>query len=143
MSATRLEPPISAVAAPFWEATRRRELVLQWCEGCDKPIHYPRALCPFCNSDALEFRAVSGSGTVYARTVVHRPGNPTMAERVPYVVALIQLDEGARLMSNVVGCEPHDVHVGMQVKTTWEELSDGRALPLFEPSDAVAKGEDI
>lgn len=129
----RLEPPISEASIPFWDATKQRQLVLQWCKSCDSVIHFPRAVCPSCLSDELEFRSATGRGSVYAFTVVHRPGNPTMEERVPYVVALVELDEGARMMSNVVGCEPTEVSVGMPVQVTWEELSDGRALPLFEP----------
>ena len=131
---TRIEPTLSEVAAPFWEATRSKEFVLQFCNSCGAAIHYPRALCPNCHGTDLEFRPASGRGRVYARTVLHRPGNPTMAERVPYVVALIELEEGVRMLSNVVGCEPQDVQIGMEVRVTWEDLSDGRALPLFEPA---------
>jgi uncharacterized OB-fold protein len=129
----RLEPPVTEITAPFWESTQRKELVLQWCNACGAVIHYPRALCPSCLADDLEFRTASGKGTIYAFTVVHRAGNPTMETRVPYVVALVELEEGTRMLSNVVGCEPREVRVGMPVQVSWEELSDGRALPLFEP----------
>ena len=130
----RFEPPISDISAPFWDATKQRDFVLQHCKKCDKAVHYPRAICPHCHSTELEFRPASGQGEVYAFSVMHRAGNPTMEDRVPYVVALIELEEGARMMSNVVGCDHGDVQVGMKVQVTWEELSDGRNLPLFEPS---------
>lgn len=130
---SRVEPPVSDISQPFWDATRERQLVVQRCKSCNKAIHYPRAICPHCHAEELEFTSASGRGEVYAFSVMHRPGNPTMKDKIPYVVALIDIDEGVRLMSNVVGCEPGEVQVGMQVQVTWEELSDGRALPLFEP----------
>lgn len=130
----RFEPAESEVAAPFWEATKKRELALLWCRSCGRVIHYPRERCPACGSEKSEWRGASGKGEVYAFSVMHRPGNPAMADRVPYVVALVDLEEGARMMSNIVGCEPGAVRVGMPVTITWEELSDGRNLPLFEPS---------
>ena len=129
----RFEPPESPLTRPFWEATRERRLVLQWCRACERVVHYPREICPTCMGDALEWRPATGRGEVYAFSVMHRAGSPFLADRVPYVVALVSLEEGARFMSNVVGCEPSDVHVGQSVQVTWEELSDGRALPLFEP----------
>jgi uncharacterized OB-fold protein len=130
---SRTEPPVSEASIPFWEATRRRQLVLQWCVRCDQPIHYPREVCPSCLSEDLEWREASGKGEVHAFTILREPADPAMADKVPYVVALIDLAEGARLMSNVVGCEPEAVTVGLPVRVTWEELSDGRALPLFTP----------
>jgi uncharacterized OB-fold protein len=129
----RLEPPISDAARPFWEATKQRRLVLQWCRACEAPVHYPREACPRCLGTEFEWREASGRGEVYSASVMHRPGNPAMADRVPYVVALVDLEEGVRLMSNVVGCAPEEVRVGLPVQVTWEPLSDGRALPLFEP----------
>ncbi|HZT67756.1 MAG TPA: Zn-ribbon domain-containing OB-fold protein [Acidimicrobiales bacterium] len=134
----RLEPPVSPEAAPFWDATRQRQLMLQWCRACDLPVHHPRVLCPRCGGTDLDWREAAGRGRVHAFTVLHRPGNPTMAERVPYVVALIDLEEGARMMSNVVGCEPGRVAVGMPVRVGWEDLPDGRALPVFEPAGEAA-----
>ena len=129
----RIELPSSPLTEPFWEATKARRLLLQWCRACDAPIHYPREMCPKCLGSDLEWREASGRGEVYACSVMHRSGNPLMADRVPYVVALIELEEGARMLSNVVGTPPEEVEVGMPVKVAWEELSDGRALPLFEP----------
>lgn len=130
---TRFEPPVSDAAAPFWAATRDRRLVLQWCSACDRPIHYPRDACPQCLTDDLEFRPASGRGTVYAISVMPKAGNPLMAERVPYAVVLVDLDEGARFFSNLVADDPTAVPVGTPVEVTWEPLSDGRHLPLFTP----------
>jgi uncharacterized protein len=131
---TRFEPPESEAAHPFWSASRDRQLVLQWCRACEQPIHYPRDACPRCLGDDLEFRPSPGNGTVYAVSVMPKPANPLMAGREPYAVALVELDEGIRMMSNITGIDPFAVEVGMTVRVTWEQLSDGRHLPLFEPS---------
>ena len=130
---TRLEPPVTETSRPFWEATRERRLVLQWCAECDAAVFYPRDNCPRCLRDALEWRPASGHGVVYAFSVHHLAGNPFMGDRLPYAVALVELDEGVRMMANIVGCAPDDVVVGMPVAVTWEPLSDGRHLPQFAP----------
>jgi len=97
----RLAPPISAAAGPFWDATRERRLVLQWCTRCERPVHYPRALCPRCLGESFEWRAAAGRATVHAVTVEHRPQ------------------------------QPGNVAVGDEVSLDWEPLPDGRHLPLF------------
>jgi hypothetical protein len=128
----RLEPPVTATTEPFWEATRRRQLLMQWCVDCDRAIFFPREVCPGCLGSRLEWRPSPGTGSVYTYTVEHNPQNPGLTG--PYTIALIDLDEGVRMMSNVVGCPPEDVRVGMRVAIAWEELSDGRNLPQFEPA---------
>jgi uncharacterized OB-fold protein len=128
-----LEPPVSEVAEPFWDATRRRELVLPWCRSCEQPFWYPREVCPRCLDDDIEWRAASGDGEVHAVSVMHKPGPGRDADAGPYAVAIVELVEGVRMMSNVVGCAPDDVVVGMRVHVAWHELSDGRHLPMFEP----------
>ena len=132
----RFEPPVTETSEPFWDATRTRQLLLQWCVACERPIWFPREVCPSCLTSALEWRPASGRGTVYAVTVEHKPQNPAMADMAPYAVALIDLAEGVRMLSSVVGCPPGDVGVDMAVTVTWEALSDGRLLPLFEPARA-------
>ena len=138
VAATRLEPPVTDVSKRFWDATREERLVLPWCTACDAPIWYPRDVCPKCLGSALEWREASGRGEVYAVTVEHKPQNPMMADRAPYTVVLIDLAEGVRMMSSVVGCPPDDVVVGMPVTVAWEALSDGRNLVLFQPIGARA-----
>lgn len=130
----RYEPRPTEVSAPFWDATREGRLLLQWCVPCDRAIFFPRSVCPGCLGTDLEWRPASGNGTVHAVTVEHRPQNPLLADRAPYAVALVDLAEGVRMLTNVMGCPPHDVTVGMAVRVTWEPLSDGRQLPMFEPA---------
>lgn len=129
----RIEPAESTASKYFWDKTRNAEFVLPWCRSSERPFFYPRETSPFCLGDDIEWRSASGTGVVYAVTVEHRPQNPRMAAMAPYAVALIDLDEGVRMLSNVVGCPAEDVHVGMRVRLTWELMSDGRRLPLFEP----------
>jgi uncharacterized OB-fold protein len=128
------EPHESEAAGPFWEATRRDELVVPWCTACDRPFWYPREVCPSCLGTAIDWRPASGTGEVYAVSVQHRPGPGRDPEDGPYAVALVDLVEGVRMMTNVVGCPPGDVTVGMAVQLTWAPLSDGRKLPLMTPS---------
>jgi hypothetical protein len=133
---TRFEPPMGEESAPFWEATREGRLLVQWCTACDRGVFYPRAFCPFCGGvGPLEWREASGRATVHSAVVEHRPdaAGAAFAHGAPYCIALVDLDEGVRMMTNVVGCPPDDVHCGMAVTVTWEPLSDGRQLALFTP----------
>jgi uncharacterized OB-fold protein len=128
-----MEPPVGDVSKPFWDATRERKFLVQWCSACKAPIFYPREVCPQClSADSLEWRESAGKGTIYAASVQERPAMPMLADRVPYVVALVELEDGIRIMSNVVNCPPYDASVGKSVQLTWEPMSDGRNLPQFE-----------
>jgi uncharacterized protein len=135
----RFEPPATEASTEFWEATRQRRLVLPWCVDCDQPFWFPREVCPRCVGSAIEWREASGLGLVYAVTVEHKPVMlPEVFGDRPYAVALVDLDEGVRMMTNMVGLashsmEPDDVAVGDPVEATWEPLSDGRHLLLFQP----------
>ena len=132
---TLIEPPPADTASePFWAATRDRRLVLPWCTACDRALWYPREVCPACLASAIEWRPAAGTGTVHAATVHHKPGPGRDPGDGPYVVALVDLPEGVRMMSNVVGCPPESVTVGMAVRVAWRPLSDGRHLPQFEPA---------
>ena len=129
---TQLE---SAEAGPYWEATRSRRLVLPWCTACDRPFWYPRAACPGCLGTDIDWREAAGRGTVYAVSVQHNAALPEFKDLVPYTVALVELDEGVRFMSNVVNSDPAEVAVGQRVRLSWESLEDGRAIAVFEPEE--------
>lgn len=129
MTDARAVPEPSPASAPFWEATRRRCLSMQKCSSCEHFVWYPRFLCPSCGCSELTWLELSGRGTVYAVSIHHRSPLPALADRVPYAVVLVDLDEGARMMSNVFGPAPA---VGDRVTVAWEALSDGRNLPIFE-----------
>lgn len=130
----RLVPPSSDLTQPYWEAARRSELVVQQCEACQHLSFPPRAHCPDCGSAALAWRPVSGRGTVYSYTVAHRPPHPVFADQCPLTIAIVALEEGPRMMSNVVGCDPDDVEIGMAVRVAFEPIDDSDVvLPVFTP----------
>lgn len=122
-----------AVTQTWWDATREGKLLIQRCPACGHHQHYPRNVCTSCGTLGPEFVACEGRGTIYSHTTVHRAPHP--AFEPPYVVALVRLEEGPVLMGNVVGIEPGAVRCDMPVKLTWENLDDGRRLPMFTPED--------
>ena len=133
-----VEPPVGEASAPFWEATRAKRLVVQWCTACERPNFYPREVCPVCLGSSLEWRDSQGRGRIDAFTVEHRP-QPSFADE-PYVIALVDLADGVRMMTNIVGCRPEEVRVGMEVVVSWEPLTDGRNLAVFGPAPETRAG---
>ncbi len=119
---------------PFWEATKRHELVIPRCRTHDGFFFYPRELCPVCLSSDIEWAKVTGRGRVHAFTIVHQPNDPAFAEDAPYVYAVIQLDEGARLISNVIGLPPEEVTVDMPVVAVFEDVTPEWTLVKFRPA---------
>lgn len=130
-----MEPPESDHGTPFWDATRDERLMLPYSTATGTPFWYPREVAPDTLEPGVEWREASGDGTVYAVSVQHKTGPGRDPDDGPYAVALIDLPEGVRIMSNVVGCHPDDVVCGMAVRVTWHDLSDGRKLPMFAPVD--------
>jgi uncharacterized OB-fold protein len=124
-------PEVNADTEPWWDATRVRRLVVQRCRKNGHLQHYPRSLCITCGSTDLDFIGVSGRGKVYSHTAVYRAPSPDL--KVPYVVALVRLDEGPVLLTNIVDSPPDDVYCDMAVEVSWRPLSDGRNLPVFRP----------
>jgi uncharacterized protein len=116
-------PPVNLEAAPFWEAAAEGRLVLPVCDACAHPIWYPRSWCPVCGSESVTWTEMSGRGTVYACTVVRRGVGP-WADAVPYVGAYVELDEGPRVLTNVVTDDPDAVHVGMAVTAVYVPVSE-------------------
>lgn len=136
MSIDRPLPAPNAETAPFWSATREHRLTVQRCLECGTPRLYPRSICRKCGSDRMEWMECTGRGTVYSYTVVHRAPSEAFAADVPYVVAIVELSEGPHMMTNVVGCPPDKVKIGMPVRVRFRDVSDELALPLFEPAEA-------
>ncbi len=112
-------------------------LLIQRCLGCHAYIHYPRIVCPHCRGLDLEWLEACGRGLVYSFSIVHQPPSARWKGRVPYVLAIVELEEGPRMMTNVTGCAVDAVRCGMAVTVTFEER-DGRALPQFRPADRQA-----
>lgn len=126
-------PVVNPWAKPFWDAAKEEKLTYQKCKDCGKNIFYPRIACPECFSDNLEWTEASGKGTVYSYTVVENNAPSAFINDMPYVVAIIKLEEGTRMLSNVVGCDPYEVTCDMPVKVVFEKLNDDFKLPKFTP----------
>jgi uncharacterized OB-fold protein len=133
-SSDRPLPTPNPFSRPFWEATKRHQLVLQKCDKCGTFRYYPRPRCPECLSAEATWTEVSGHGTVYTFTIVHRPLARWFAKKVPLVCAVIELDEGVRMMSNVENIDPQDVRVGLPVRVIFDDVDEEITLPKFEPA---------
>ncbi|MFA9477433.1 Zn-ribbon domain-containing OB-fold protein [Phycisphaerales bacterium AB-hyl4] len=119
---------------PFWQAAKRHELVFQQCRACGQRMHFPRLMCHQCLSKDVEWIPSAGRGTVYSYTIVHQAAHESFASEVPYVYAIIDLDEGIRMISNVVGVEPAAVTIDMPVKVMFDDVTPAISIPRFTPA---------
>ena len=125
-------PTVTDVNRIYYEGCAAGELRVRHCPKCDYRFRFAHSWCINCYSQELSWQKVSGKGTVTNVTIVHQPPYPAFDDIAPYALVLVQLDEGVRMMSNVIGCPPDDVHIGMPVKVTFEQRGDV-ALPMFVP----------
>ena len=119
---------------PFWDAARERRLLIKRCAACGRAHHYPRPFCPYCWSRDVAWEQARGTGTVYTFSVVHRNDLPPFNERLPYVAAIVELDEGPRMMTNIVDCDVDEVSVGMAVEVDFRAIDDTVTIPVFRPA---------
>jgi uncharacterized OB-fold protein len=130
-------PVVNADSRPYWEGAREGKLLLQRCGDCGTLRFFPRYLCTACGSDRTEWAEASGRGTVHSFTIVHRAAFPEFQARTPYVVALVDLEEGPRIMTNIVGDDALAVSIGDAVVVEFEARgTDGAKVPQFRRSDA-------
>jgi len=130
-----LPRPISPeLTRPFWEAAKRHELVLPRCKSCDYLFFYPRSECPRCLSNQLEWMRVSGRGRLHTYTIVNQPANAAFRDDTPYVYAVVQLDEGPRMVSNVVQCAVDAVSVDMPLEAVFDDVTPEWTLVKFKPA---------
>lgn len=129
-------------STPFWQAAQENRLVIQKCSACGRHQFYPRQFCTQCLSDQLDWVETIGTGTIHSFTICHVPGHPAMADRVPYVMALVDLPEGVRMLAEIQNAEPENVSIGDAVRVTFEHRPDGWVLPQFTPyHPSVTPGE--
>jgi uncharacterized OB-fold protein len=133
MATNKPLPAVTLETAPYWDAARRHELHIQRCAACGQHQFYPRIYCAQCFSDRVEWIKTSGRATVTTFTIVRRPVSPAFADDVPYVVALVTLAEGPTMMTNIVGCAPEKVAIGMPVEVTFEDWTEEISIPKFKP----------
>ena len=125
-------PAVNPETQEFWAATAQGRLLLKRCLDCGSVIWYPRALCPDCGSLRTRWQPVSGRGRVYSYTVNHRGEGP-YRDCGPYVLAYVELDEGARLMTNIVDASDGELAIGLPVEVVFHDTGEGSALPRFRP----------
>ena len=129
-------PVVNPWAKPFWEAARENKLIIQQCKDCGTYIFYPRIACTNCFSDNLTWVPASGRGKVYTYTVVESYPPSAFIPDLPFVVAVVRLEEGVQMLSNIVGCDPHTVYCEMPVAVVFEKLNEEFTLPKFKPVEA-------
>jgi uncharacterized OB-fold protein len=126
-------PPLTTEMAPFWEAARRHTLVVQRCRDCGAHRFPARDICSRCLSRQAEWVPVSGRGTIFSYAIMHQVYHPAFAAEVPYAVVVVELEEGARLVSNVVGCAAGELKIGLPVEVVFEDVTAEVTLPKFKP----------
>ena len=130
-----LPRPLSPeLTRPFWEAAKRHELRMPRCTTCDYVFFYPRSECPRCLSTNLEWVQVSGRARLHSFTVVQQPANAAFRDDVPYVYAVVQLDEGPRLVSNIVQCDIDALRVDMPLEAVFDDVTPEWTLVKFKPA---------
>jgi len=131
-------PAITTEAKPFWDAAAEQKLMIQRCQECNAWVWTPRPACNECGSEKIEWTQMSGRGEVYSftviRQVVGRAASKAFEPDIPYVIAWVDLDEGPRLITNIIGCPVEDVKLGMKVAVQFEKASEKIWLPKFKPS---------
>jgi len=126
-------PAIDLESRPFWQAARERKLAIMLCRDCRRHFFYPRIFCPQCHSDAVAWTEASGRGTIYSFTIARRPAGPAFKADLPYAVALVELEEGPRLMSNIVTADVASLRIGQKVKAVFEDVTEDVTLVKFAP----------
>jgi uncharacterized OB-fold protein len=130
-----LPVPLHAeTSRPFWEAAKRHELLMPRCRLCDRLFFYPREVCPVCLRSEIDWQRVSGRGRLHSYTVIHQPANPAFRGDVPYVYALVQLDEGPRMIANLVDCPLDAVRIDMPLVATYDDVTPEVTLVKFRPA---------
>jgi len=124
-------PQPTRITQPYWDAAKAHRLVIQECVHCKTRQFFPRAFCMTCLSEEVQWITCSGKGTVYTYTINRRAANEAMRERVPYVVAAIDLDEGVRMLANIIDSPPEAVRIGSRVHVCFEAVSEDIVLPQF------------
>jgi uncharacterized protein len=126
-------PKVNADTKFYWEGCARHELRFQRCTSCGHVVWPPSLICPECLSGDMEGIISKGCGTVYTYAVYHVAYHPGFVNDIPYVVAIVELDEGPHLLTNIVGCAPAEVTCGLEVDVAWDDVTPEVSLPRFRP----------
>ena len=126
-------PTIVGETKPYWDSCRQGKLLLQKCDRCKEYQFYPRGICADCWSTDIRWVQSSGKGKVWTFTVIYQNGTPGFAEEIPYVLALVELEEGVKMFTNIVECDPEEVKIGMPVEVTFVRATNQVTIPYFKP----------
>ncbi len=132
MSVSRPLPQRTEIAEGYWEAARRHELAVQRCSDCGVLRHYPQERCPECISAAHEWAPLCGRGTIYTYVVSHAAFHPFFQDRLPYVIATIELDEGVRMVCDLLDTDPNSVEIGQRVAVEFADMPGQGTMPRFK-----------
>jgi len=140
-AAARIPPPLTEASRPFWTGGAHGQLLILWCGACGRWVHPPSGACPECGGP-LEPRAVSGRGTVFTFTINRQAFRPDLP--VPYVIAIVELEEraGLRFTTNIIGCDPEAVRIGMPVTVAFEQAGEAW-VPVFRPAAPPPDAETL
>jgi uncharacterized OB-fold protein len=126
--ARKITPPaVNPETKPFWDAAREGRFLVPFCAACGKAHWYPRAICPFCAADKVEWREATGKGTIYTFSVMRRV-------KEPYAIAHVTLAEGPTMLTNIVNCDFDELHIGQPVAVVFQETEGGPPVPMFKPT---------
>jgi uncharacterized OB-fold protein len=120
-------PVVNAETKAFWDAAREGRFIIPICTACGKAHWYPRAICPFCAGESIEWRNASGKGTIYTYSAMRRV-------KEPYIIAHVTLAEGPTMLTNLVDCDPDQVRIGQLVAVVFQNSDNGQPVPTFKPA---------
>jgi uncharacterized OB-fold protein len=137
-----LPQPTTPEAMPYWEGAREGKLMLPRCQACAKAFFYPRVVCPFCASRDITWIQASGRGRLYSFAIAHQIMNKAFRVKPPVILAMVELEEGPRLLTNLVNvaADPGTLHCDMPVEVVFEKLTAEISLPMFQPVQPVRDG---
>lgn len=127
-------PQTNADNKPFWDGCRQHQLRFQKCENCGHVRWPPAVICPICHSSEMKWIVAGGKGKVYSFAICHQAFHEAFVNDLPYLIAIVQLEEGPHMLTNIVGCIPKDVHCDMPVEVIWDDITDEFSLPKFKPA---------
>lgn len=127
-------PRTDRLSQPYWEAAAAGSLLLQRCATCGRHQHFPRRHCIHCDANTLEWATACGRGTIHTFSVIHRTDEPPFASETPFAVAVVDLEEGPRLLTNIRGVDPAELHCGMSVQIVFEAVEGNVTLPQLGPA---------
>ena len=126
-------PTIAGETKVFWDGCKKGELIIQQCNSCNEYQFYPRGICSNCWTTDIKWVHSTGRGKVWTYTITYQNRTPGFAEDVPYVLALVELEEGVKMFTNIIECDPKEVKIGMDVEVTFVRANNFITIPYFKP----------